>query len=381
MVALVLAFCLPFAAVADTPPAAPLRVVASFSILGDMVRQIGGSDVKVDTLVGPDGDAHEYEPTPADARALSAAQVLVINGLGFETWMNRLVKTANFKGMTVIASEGVQPRDFEDDDVGGHEHKDGTPGDGKGEGAGRGDAGHGDTNHGNASGGNAGHGNAGGGNAGGANAGGANAGGGNTGHGHADSGHADSGHADSGHAGRGHATHLDPHAWQSLSNGVLYARNIGAALAKADPAHADAYRQRTDAYVARIQALDQRVKQAFAALPAERRRVVTSHDAFGYFGQAYGVDFISTMGISTDAEPSAADVARIIDQVKREKVPAVFLENVSNPRLGQRIAQETGAKLGGTLYSDALAKPGLPAATYLGMFEWNLAAFMSALKP
>jgi zinc/manganese transport system substrate-binding protein len=174
---------------------------------------------------------------------------------------------------------------------------------------------------------------------------------------------------------------LDPHAWQSLSNGVLYARNIGAALAKADPAHADAYRQRTDAYVARIQALDQRVKQAFAALPAERRRVVTSHDAFGYFGQAYGVDFISTMGISTDAEPSAADVARIIDQVKREKVPAVFLENVSNPRLGQRIAQETGAKLGGTLYSDALAKPGLPAATYLGMFEWNLAAFMSALKP
>jgi zinc/manganese transport system substrate-binding protein len=306
--ALSLVVCAPLARAADEQPAGPLRVVASFSILGDMVRQIGGGDVKVDTLVGSDGDAHEYEPTPADARALTAAQVLVVNGLNFETWMNRLVKTANFKGTTVVASEGVQPRDFDDDDVGGRVS------------------------------------------------------------------------ADANHAS-GHATHVDPHAWQNLANGVLYARNIGAALAKADPSHADAYRLRTDAYVAKIQALDQRVKQAFAALPPERRRVVTSHDAFGYFGQAYGVTFISTMGISTDAEPSAADVARIIDQVKVEKVPAVFLENVSNPRLGQRIAHDTGAKLGGTLYSDALAKPGLPAATYLGMFEWNLSAFMAALKP
>ncbi|AOB33979.1 ABC transporter substrate-binding protein [Bordetella sp. H567] len=303
--------CAPLARAADAPDAAPdaapLHVVASFSILGDMVRQIGGGDVKVDTLVGPDGDAHEYEPTPADARALSAAQLLVVNGLNFETWMSHLVKTANFRGVTVVASEGVRPRDFGGDDIGGQ--------------AG-GDAGHG-----------------------------------------------------------ARAARVDPHAWQDLANGVLYARNIGAALAEADPPHADAYRQRTDAYVARMQALDQRVRQAFAGLPPERRRVVTSHDAFGYFGQAYGVTFISTMGVSTDAEPSAADVARIIDQVKREKVPAVFLENVSNPRLGQRIAHETGARLGGTLYSDALAKPGLPAATYLGMFEWNLSAFMAALKP
>ncbi|CAM3371092.1 Metal ABC transporter substrate-binding protein [Bordetella sputigena] len=300
----------PAGASADQAPGAPLHVVASFSILGDMVRQIGGDDVRVDTLVGPDGDAHEYEPTPADARALSTARLLVVNGLNFETWLARLVKSANFKGATVVASEGVQPRDFDDDDVGGQAADAGSHG----------------------------------------------------GHGH-------------------HDAHVDPHAWQSLANGALYARNIGAALAKADPTHADAYRQRTDAYVARIEALDQRVKQAFAALPAERRRVVTSHDAFGYFGQAYGVTFISTMGISTDAEPSAADLARIIDQVKREKVPAVFLENVSNPRLGQRIAHESGAKLGGTLYSDALARPGLPAATYLGMFEWNLSQFMAALKP
>ncbi|OZI21557.1 metal ABC transporter substrate-binding protein [Bordetella genomosp. 9] len=346
-----LAWCAAFAYAADapgvatpgvatsgvaTPPAnaasGPLRVVASFSILGDMTRQIGGEDVQVDTLVGPDGDAHEYEPTPADARALSAAQLLVVNGLNFETWLGRLVKSANFKGATVVASQGVQPRDFGADDVAGQAAEAGVQGGGS---AGRG---------------------------------------------------AREGHdAHDAHGAHGahdvHDAHTDPHAWQSLANGAIYARNIGAALAKADPAHADAYRQRTDAYVARIEALDKQVKQAFAALPPERRRVVTSHDAFGYFGQAYGVTFISTMGISTDAEPSAADLARIIDQVKREKVPAVFLENVSNPRLGQRIAHESGAKLGGTLYSDALARPGLPAATYLGMFQWNLSQFMAALKP
>jgi zinc/manganese transport system substrate-binding protein len=334
---------------ADAPPA-PLHVVASFSILGDMVRQIGGPDVKVDTLVGPDGDAHEYEPTPADARALSAAQLLVVNGLNFETWMARLVKTANFKGTTVVASEGVATRRFDDDDIAGHDHSHGG-GAGKDD---QQDAVNGDHKDGHKDG----H------------------------HDHADD-HGHDGHTHGGPATGSAAADIrvDPHAWQSLANGVRYARNIGAALAKADPSHADAYRQRTDAYVTRIEALDQRVKQAFAALPPDRRRVVTSHDAFGYFGQAYGVTFISTMGISTEAEPSARDVARIIDEVKREKVPAVFLENVSNPRLGQQIARETGAKLGGTLYSDALAKPGLPAATYLGMFEWNMAEFMSALKP
>ncbi|MFC4276022.1 metal ABC transporter substrate-binding protein [Achromobacter aloeverae] len=292
-------------------PAGPLKVVASFSILGDMVKQIGGGDVQVDVLVGPDGDAHEYEPTPADARRLAAAQLVVVNGLGFEAWLPKLVRASGFKGTTVVASEGVTPRDFGGDATGGHghDHGAGKPGE---------------------------------------------------------------------HA---HDGNTDPHAWQNLANGARYARNIGAALAAADAAHADAYRQRTDAYVARIEALDARVKQAFAALPPERRRVVTSHDAFGYFGDAYGMTFISAMGISTEAEPSAADVARIIGQIRQEKVPAVFFENVSSPRLAQQIARETGARVGGTLYSDALAKPGLPAATYLGMFEWNLSQFMAALKP
>lgn len=301
----------PAAAAAPAVPAGPLKVVASFSILGDMVKQIGGSDVQLDVLVGPDGDAHEYEPTPADARRLAAAQVLVVNGLGFEAWLPKLVRASGFKGTTVVASEGVTPRDFGADASGGHDHV----------------------------------------------------------------------HTGDKHDDHGHEGNIDPHAWQSLANGARYARNIAAALAAADAAHADAYRQRADAYVARIDALDARVKEAFASLPPERRRVVTSHDAFGYFGDAYRMTFISAMGISTEAEPSAADVARIIGQIRQEKVPAVFFENVSSPKLAQQIARETGAHVGGTLYSDALAKPGLPAATYLGMFEWNLSQFMAALKP
>lgn len=288
----------------------PVDVVASFSILGDIVKQVGGADVHVDTLVGPDGDAHEYEPTPGDARTLAAAQVLAVNGLGFETWLPKLVKASGFKGVTVVASEGVVPRSFDNDDSGGHDNDEKRS-----------------------------------------------------------------------RAAGANDIHTDPHAWQDLANGVIYANNIATALAAADPAHADAYRERAAAYVAKINALDARVKQAFAAIPVERRRVVTSHDAFGYFGQAYGMTFISAVGISTEAEPSAAGVARIIDQVKREKVPAVFFENVSSTRLAQQISHETGAKVGGTLYSDALAKPGLPAATYLGMFEWNLSQFNAALKP
>lgn len=293
--------------------AEPLPVVASFSILGDIVQEVGGADVKVSTLVGLDGDAHEYEPTPADAKKLAAAKVLFVNGLDFEAWLPRLVKASGFAGPTVVASQGVTPRKF---------------------------AGHGDE--------------------------------------HDDKDH-DHGHA---HDHGGHHHHdADPHAWQNLANGVIYARNVADGLAAADPAHADAYRKRADAYIARVQAADAAVRKTFAAIPAERRKVVTSHDAFGYFGDAYGVSFIAAMGISTEAEPSAGDVARIIEQVKRDKVPAVFIENISSPRLVRQIARETGAKVGGTLYSDALSKPGQPGATYLEMFEWNVRQLAAALQP
>ncbi|MGE4438865.1 metal ABC transporter substrate-binding protein [Achromobacter sp.] len=301
--------------------AEPLPVVASFSILGDIVREVGGNDIRLDTLVGPDGDAHEYEPTPGDAKKLAAAKVLFVNGLDFEAWLPRLVKASGFAGSTVIASKGVTPRKF---------------------------AGHGD------------------------------------GHGHGDKDHDhdhDHDHAHGAEGGHHHHGDVDPHAWQNLANGVLYARNVADGLAAVDPAHADAYRKRADAYIARLQAADAAARKTFSAIAAERRKVVTSHDAFGYFGDAYGVEFISAMGISTAAEPSAGDVARIIEQVKRDKVPAVFVENITSPRLVQQIARETGAKVGGTLYSDALSKPGQPGATYLEMFEWNVRQLAAALRP
>lgn len=301
--------------------AEPLKAVASFSILGDIVREVGGNDISLTTLVGPDGDAHEYEPTPGDAKKLSAARVLFVNGLDFETWLPKLTKASGFAGQTVVASTGVTPRKF----------------------AGHGGAGKQD------------------------------------GHGH------DHGHDDKdGHDHKdGHHHHgdADPHAWQNVANGVIYARNVAEGLAAADPAHAANYRQRATAYIAKLQALDARAKTAFAAIPAERRKVVTSHDAFGYFGDAYGVAFISAMGVSTDAEPSAGEVAAIIEQVKRERVPAVFVENITSPKLVQQIARETGAKVGGTLYSDALSKPGQPGATYLEMFEWNVRQLAAALQP
>lgn len=288
----------------------PLPVVASFSILGDIVSQVGGDDIKLSTLVGPDGDAHEYEPTPDDAKKLAAAKALFVNGLAFEGWLPRLVKASGFTGPTVVASKGVTPRKFAGHDA--HEHDD-------------------------------------------------------KGHDH-----------DHGHR---HRSDLDPHAWQNLANGVIYARNVAAGLAAADPVHADAYRQRAEAYAVRLQTADAAARKTFAAIPAERRKVVTSHDAFGYFGDAYGVNFIAAMGVSTEAEPSAGDVARIIEQVKRDLVPAVFVENITSPRLVQQIARETGAKVGGTLYSDALSKLGQPGATYLEMFEWNVNQLVAALQP
>lgn len=311
---------------------APLSVVASFSILADIAREVGGPDVKVDTLVGPDGDAHSYEPTPQDAKRLSTARVLVVNGLDFEAWLPRLTQSSGFKGQTIVASTGVTPRPFES----GHDEDDHDHGEADGH----------DHDHDKA---------------------GADA------HGHE---HA-AGHA---HGAHDHGSN-DPHAWQDLRNGMRYAWNIAEGFAAADPAHAAAYRARAAAYGDRLQALNTRITSQFAAIPAAQRKVVTSHDAFGYFGQAYGVTFIAPVGMSTDAEPSAADMARLIGQVKRDNIRAVFVENISSPRLVEQIARETGARTGGTLYSDALSKPGQPAATYLGMFEWNAKQLVNALQP
>jgi zinc/manganese transport system substrate-binding protein len=273
-----------------------VKAVASFSILGDMVKEIGGDRVDVVTLVGPNGDAHVFSPTPADAKTLAGAQLFFVNGLGFEGWMERLEKSSGFKGKLVVASTGVKPRSMV-------EEEGGTP-----------------------------------------------------------------------------ETITDPHAWQDLANGKLYVANIRDGLITADPGGKAVYDANAAKYLDAIAAEEAAVKEAIASLPPARRKIITSHDAFGYFGAAYGLEIIAPEGVSTESEASAQDVAKIIRQIKAEHIPAVFLENVTDHRLLDQIARETGAKIGGTLYSDALSGPDGPAPTYLDMFRHNIGTLTAALS-
>lgn len=291
-----LAFALPLC----TAPAVAqdrLKVAATFSILADFVSNVGGDRVEVVTLVGPNADAHVYSPSPADARKLIDAQLVFVNGLGFEGWIERLVKASGAKAPMIVASKGVRPRRMAE---AGHDH----------------------------------------------------------------------GHARSA---------ADPHAWQSVANAKIYIGNIRDALVAKDPAGKAIYEANANAYLAKLDALDREVREVIGRIPQQRRRVITSHDAFGYFQAAYGLEFISPQGVSTEAEASARDVARIITQIRKQKIPAVFMENVTDPRLLKRIADETGARIGGTLYSDALTDSGGPAPSYIELMRHNLKQFADAL--
>ncbi len=334
----------------------PIPVVATFSILGDMVQRIGGEHVAVTTLVGPDGDTHVYQPTPADARAVSEATILVVNGLQFEGWLDRLIDASDFRGVRVVATDGIEPIAFDDEhdqgdlemrtEEAGHDHDHDDHDD------------HDDQAK--------------------------------TGHDHDREEHAeaamhdhDDDHDDEAHAEAGHDHHdhgaFDPHAWQSLGNAVAYVDNITAALAQADPANAADFYQNRAAYVAEIEALDAEIREIVAALPADRRTVVTSHDAFRYFGRDYGLAFIAPQGLSTESEASAKDVVRLIQQIRNGDIRAVFIENIGDPRLLRRIADETGAAIGGTLYPGALSGPDGPAPTYLDMMRHNATTLAQAL--
>lgn len=273
-----------------------LKAVATFSILADFVKNVGGDKVEVISLVGPNADAHVYSPSPADAKKLADARIVFTNGLGFEGWIARLVNSSATRATVAVATRGIKPLKA----AGGHSH----------------------------------------------------------GHSH-----------DAG----------DPHAWQSVANAKVYVVNIRDALSLRDPANKAAYAANAAAYLGQLDALEQEVREAIARIPPERRRIITTHDAFGYFRAAYGVDFIAPQGVSTDSEASAKDVARIITQIKKQKIPAVFLENVSEPRLLKRIADETGAKLGGTLYSDALTDEKGEAPTYIDMIRHNIRTLSAAL--
>lgn len=271
-----------------------VKVVATFSILADLVKNVGGERIELTSLVGPNGDAHVYAPSPADAKKVTEAKIVFVNGLGFEGWIDRLVKASGSKATLAVASRTLKTRKS------GDSH----------------------------------------------------------GHGHADA---------------------DPHAWQSVANAKIYVGNIRDALSVADPAGKDVYAKNATTYLSRLDALEREVREAVGKVPADRRRVITTHDAFGYFQDAYGIEFVAPQGVSTEAETSARDVAKIIAQIRRQKIPALFLENISDSRLLNRIASETGAKIGGTLYSDALTPENGDAPTYIDMIRHNIKTLSVAL--
>jgi zinc/manganese transport system substrate-binding protein len=281
-------------AAAVDAPQSRINAVATISILGDLVRNVGGDRVDVATLVGPNGDAHVYSPTPNDARKLAAARIVFVNGLGLEGWMTRLVTAAAAKAPMVVVTKGITPLRMEDDAKPGR-------------------------------------------------------------------------------------TMIDPHAWQSVADAKIYVANIRDSLAAVDPSGKAIYDANAAAYLGKLDALEKEVKATIASIPADRRKIITTHDAFGYFAAAYGMTFIAPQGVSTEAEPSAKDVAKIITQIKNQKIPAVFLENISDPRLMDQIGRETGAIIGGTLYSDALSEPDGPAGTYIDMMRHNVREFAKAL--
>jgi len=271
-----------------------MNVIATFSILGDLLKNAGGDRVDVTTLVGRDGDVHVYAPTPADAKTLALATLVVVNGLGLEGWLDRLIAVSGSKVPVVVASRGIHPRQTPD-------------------------------------------------------------------------------------ATGSNRLVSDPHAWQSVANAETYVGNIRDGLTAADPAGKEFYETSAAAYLTKLAALDGEIRAAMASIPADRRKIITAHNAFGYFGDAYGLQFIAPEGLSTQAEPSARDVASIIALIRTQKIPAVFLETITDPRLLQQIAAETGAKIGGTIYSDSLSPPDGPAATYIDMMRHNARAFQRAL--
>lgn len=283
-----LALCLPLTLHAADRP----QVVATFSILADLTREIGGDDIELTSLVGADADAHVFEPSPRDLRQILAADLLIANGLGFEPWLERLWASGEARGRRIDASAGVLPLQVEED-------------------------------------------------------------------------------------GRRSA---DPHAWQSLGNAEIYARNIARALSELDPANAADYAARRDAWLAQLAALRAEIAPRLNALPAERRRVVTSHDAFGYFAREWDLQFSAAQGVSDAAEPAAAEIAALIRQLREEQVRALFVENIRDPRLIEQIAAEAGARVGSPLYSDALAAEG-PASSYLGMYRQNVERLLEVLQP
>jgi zinc/manganese transport system substrate-binding protein len=273
------------------------KAVATFSILGDFARNVGGDRVDVTTLVGPNGDVHVYTPTTADAEAIRNAGLVIVNGLGLEGWLARLVESSGSNATIVVATHGIVPCKVATGEILSRDRGVGS---------------------------------------------------------------------------------VDPHAWQSVANAEIYVANIRDAMIAADPANAATYRDNASAYLAKLEALDHDVREALAWIPVQRCKVISNHDAFGYFA-AYEITFVAPQGVSTATEPTARDIATIITQIKKQKIPAVFLENLSDPRLMRQLASETGAAIGGTLYSDSLTDENGEAPSYIEMVRHNIRTVANAL--
>ncbi|RWO34841.1 MAG: metal ABC transporter substrate-binding protein [Mesorhizobium sp.] len=287
---------------ASSALAEPLKVVASFTIIADFAKNVGGDRINLTTIVGPDGDAHVYEPSPADAVAMAGADVVLVNGLHFEGFLQRLVDASASKARIAVLTRGVTPINFKPE-------------------------------------------------------------------------FADADAAEGAHTNG----ETDPHAFQSIGNAKIYVKNIADAFCTADAGGCDSYKANAAAYTEKLDVLEGEVQAAIQSIPEEKRVVITSHDAFGYFEKAYGLTFLAPEGVSTESEPSAADVAKLVSQVKQDKAAAVFIENITNARLIEQIASETGTKVGGTLYSDALSQPDGPASTYIDLMHNNIAQIKGAI--
>ncbi len=273
---------------------AAIPVVATFSILGDITQQLGGKHIEVDVLVGPEQDAHTYQPTTSDLKRIIRARLVLAHGLGFDQWVQKMLTSARYKGAYLQASQGLQTR---------HSQQ--------------------------------------------------------TGH---------------------HHSEVDPHLWQDISLTRQYVENISAALIRLDPAHTADYQANKQRYLAQMQAVDEWAQNALAQIPLSKRVVLTSHDAFGYLGARYQIRFLAPVGVNTEAEASAQDVVKIIRQARTQKIRALFVENISNPRLLEQLSKETGSAISGKLFSDALSAAQGPAPTYLTMYRHNLQQLVTAMK-
>lgn len=267
--------------------AARLQVVASFSILGDMVHQVAGNDVQLTTLIAAGSDAHVYSPSPADAAALAKADLVIINGMGFEGWLERLIDSSGYKGRVLTASQGITPLRIHN--------------------------------------------------------------------------------------------HPDPHAWQDAANGKRYIINIRDGLSAADPEHANSYHERAGLMLARLDRMDRWIRKQISAIAPRSRKVITTHDAFGYYGKAYGITFIAPLGNNTENQAAAGEIARLVDQLRAQQVRAVFLENITDNRLIHQLEADTGAYIGGTLYSDALSLPDGRAPDYLALLAHNTSQLVKGM--